>query len=333
MKKITMETVAKIAGVSKATVSRVLNGAEEGVGSETRQRVLNVAKEMNYALDASKVISAAHCKNVALIIPDITNPFFADIAKAVERRARREGYSVMISNTDFCEEEELQCLHELVTKDIDGIILISSGFCAKSEHLLPFQCGVPMVLLDRKLKGTPQYLNVTSNNEYAAVISCEKLIKNGDSRIAFISGPLNISTSEERLEGYKAALAQYGIPFDNALLTYGDYTVESGYNAVLSMERSGVKFSAILAANDLTALGALRALKELSYRVPEDVEIIGFDNIVFSQYCDPPLSTIQQPTAEMGLRAAELLFCMIDGHLPAQPVPLTPRLLLRKTTK
>ena len=332
--RITMDEIAKLAGVSKATVSRVLNDSECGVGEQTRVRVKKIAEELGYSVEQTeKKKNVSFTRYIALILPDITNPFFADLAKSVEQSLRRKGYSLVLANTDFSEDNEAAQIRELMVKRLEGILLVPSGIRAREEHDLPRRYQIPMVLLDRKLEGISDIPGVYSNNEYASVISCEHLIRKGARDIVFISGPLNVSTSIERFEGYKAVLAQHSIPFRPEMCRHGSYTVESGYNAVLELERSGISYSAILAANDLMALGALKAVREFGYRVPEDVQIIGFDNIEFSQYCDPSLSTMQQPTFDMGAKAVELLTGIIEKKDPVQPERLIPKLLMRKTTR
>lgn len=332
--RITMDEIAKLAGVSKATVSRVLNDSECGVGEQTRVRVKKIAEELGYSVEQTeKKKNVSFTRYVALILPDITNPFFADLAKSVENSLRRKGYSLVLANTDFSEDNEAAQIRELMVKRLEGILLVPSGIRAREEHDLPRRYQIPMVLLDRKLEGISDIPGVYSNNEYASVISCEHLIRKGARDIVFISGPLNVSTSIERFEGYKAVLAQHSIPFRPEMCRHGSYTVESGYNAVLELERSGISYSAILAANDLMALGALKAVREFGYRVPEDVQIIGFDNIEFSQYCEPSLSTVQQPTFDMGAKAVELLTGIIEKRDPVQPERLIPKLLMRKTTR
>ena len=332
--RITMDEIAKLAGVSKATVSRVLNDSECGVGEQTRVRVKKIAEELGYSVEQTeKKKNVSFTRYIALILPDITNPFFADLAKSVEQSLRRKGYSLVLANTDFSEDNEAAQIRELMVKRLEGILLVPSGIRAREEHDLPRRYQIPMVLLDRKLEGISDIPGVYSNNEYASVISCEHLIRKGARDIVFISGPLNVSTSIERFEGYKAVLAQHSIPFRPEMCRHGSYTVESGYNAVLELERSGVSYSAILAANDLMALGALKAVREFGYRVPEDVQIIGFDNIEFSQYCEPSLSTMQQPTFDMGAKAVELLTGIIEKRDPVQPERLIPKLLMRKTTR
>lgn len=332
--RITMDEIAKLAGVSKATVSRVLNESECGVGEQTRVRVKKIAEELGYSVEQTeKKKNVSFTRYIALILPDITNPFFADLAKSVEQSLRRKGYSLVLANTDFSEDNEAAQIRELMVKRLEGILLVPSGIRAREEHDLPRRYQIPMVLLDRKLEGISDIPGVYSNNEYASVISCEHLIRKGARDIVFISGPLNVSTSIERFEGYKAVLAQHSIPFRPEMCRHGSYTVESGYNAVLELERSGISYSAILAANDLMALGALKAVREFGYRVPEDVQIIGFDNIEFSQYCEPSLSTMQQPTFDMGAKAVELLTGIIEKRDPVQPERLIPKLLMRKTTR
>lgn len=332
--RITMDEIAKLAGVSKATVSRVLNDSECGVGEQTRVRVKKIAEELGYSVEQTeKKKNVSFTRYIALILPDITNPFFADLAKSVEHSLRRKGYSLVLANTDFSEDNEAAQIRELMVKRLEGILLVPSGIRAREEHDLPRRYQIPMVLMDRKLEGISDIPGVYSNNEYASVISCEHLIRKGARDIVFISGPLNVSTSIERFEGYKAVLAQHSIPFRPEMCRHGSYTVESGYNAVLELERSGISYSAILAANDLMALGALKAVREFGYRVPEDVQIIGFDNIEFSQYCEPSLSTMQQPTFDMGAKAVELLTGIIEKRDPVQPERLIPKLLMRKTTR
>ena len=332
--RITMDEIAKLAGVSKATVSRVLNESECGVGEQTRVRVKKIAEELGYSVEQTeKKKNVSFTRYIALILPDITNPFFADLAKSVEQSLRRKGYSLVLANTDFSEDNEAAQIRELMVKRLEGILLVPSGIRAREEHDLPRRYQIPMVLVDRKLEGISDIPGVYSNNEYASVISCEHLIRKGARDIVFISGPLNVSTSIERFEGYKAVLAQHSIPFRPEMCRHGSYTVESGYNAVLELERSGISYSAILAANDLMALGALKAVREFGYRVPEDVQIIGFDNIEFSQYCEPSLSTMQQPTFDMGAKAVELLTGIIEKRDPVQPERLIPKLLMRKTTR
>lgn len=251
----------------------------------------------------------------------------------MEARAREADYIVVLASTDFSEESEKKYIVNLLAKKVDGIILIPSGKHSCPEHHLPQKYGVPMVLLDRKFVNERCWLGVYSDNAYAAFRACELMFSHGSHRIAYLSGGSSVSTSLERLEGYKTALEHYNISYCPALIKYGNYTVESGYNAVVELERANIQYTAVLAANDLMAFGAMNALREFSYRVPEDVEVIGFDNIAFASYCDPPLTTIQQPTLEMGRQACEMLLKLIHGEKVSESIRLHPKMLIRKTTR
>jgi len=328
--RVTVEEIAKIAGVSKATVSRVLNSAP-GVGEETRNRVQAIINRLHYSNDGQRL--RTYSRSIALIVPDISNPFFSNIAYSVEKAARVKDYIVIFANTDSSEKQEIDYIRNLVAKKVDGIILVPSGSRCLDGHHIPQKYNVPMVLLDRKLDRFGPSCGVYLDNKLAVFRSCEVLIQHGADKIAFISGPLGVSSSIERLQGYQTAINQYHAYYSEDLIQIGNYTVDSGYNAIINLEQAGVQYQAVLAANDLMAIGALNALKELSRRVPEDVELIGFDNIAFSRYSDPPLSTIQQPTVKMGVTATELLLRLIHGERVCESIYLQPKLLLRKTTK
>lgn len=184
--RITMDEIAKLAGVSKATVSRVLNDSECGVGEQTRVRVKKIAEELGYSVEQTeKKKNVSFTRYIALILPDITNPFFADLAKSVENSLRRKGYSLVLANTDFSEDNEAAQIRELMVKRLEGILLVPSGIRAREEHDLPRRYQIPMVLLDRKLEGISDIPGVYSNNEYASVISCEHLIRKGARDIVF----------------------------------------------------------------------------------------------------------------------------------------------------
>lgn len=333
--RVTVEDIARLAGVSKATVSRVINNNPKGVSEETRKKVLKIVANMNYQknpYDAN--YTPSHSRTLGLIIPDITNPFFSELAMEVENFSSENGYTVFLGSTNSSVEKEERYIATFIAKKVDGIILTSTANKCMENHFLMEKYHVPCILLDRMLYGMNYTAGVFADNLLAIYHSCELMLKHGARRIVFLSGPSEISTAKERIDGYRAALEKYWIPFNKALIKNGTYTVESGYQAVMELEREGRKYDGIVAANDTMALGAIKALNELSYRIPEEIEVIGFDNIDFSQMCDPPLTTVQQPTIEMGRRAAELLLNAIEGKVPEKKnIRLLPRLVVRKTTR
>jgi len=333
--RVTIEDIARLSGVSKATVSRVLNEKSEGVGDETRKRIQKLIDDLEYKPNLlARGIVTSKTKTLGFILPDISNPFFSGLVKAVEDYASSNGYTVLIGNTDLSLEREKNYISTFIAKRVDGVILTSTVEDDSSIYDRFKKYNVPCVLLDRTMKNMDYDAGVFLDNEYALYIACEYLIKHDNKRIAFISGPANVSTSRERIEGYKTALIQYGIEFDERLIKYGNFTLDSGYKAIWQLHNEGIDFTGVLASNDIMAIGAMKALKELGYKIPEQIEVIGFDNIEFASMTEPPLTTIQQPTYEMGQKATEFLIMLINGKSPKNKhIRLQPKLFYRSTTR
>ncbi len=333
--RVTIDDIARLAGVSKATVSRVLNNKAEGVSTDTRKMIQKLIDDLEYKPNLlARGIVTSKTKTIGLILPDITNPFFPELVKAVEDCASKNGYTVIFGNTDFSLEKEQNYISTFIAKRVDGVILTSTVDDNSIIHNKFKKYNVPCVLLDRTMKNMDYDAGVFFDNQYALYISCEYLIKHGNKKIAFISGPAAVSTSRERIEGYKMALGQYGIEFDQRFIKYGNFTLDSGYKAIWDLHNDGIEFTGVLASNDIMAIGAMKALKELKYKIPDDIEVIGFDNIEFASMTEPPLTTIQQPTYEMGQKATEFLLMLINGKSPKNKhIRLQPKLVFRSTTR
>ncbi|MBQ6374116.1 MAG: LacI family DNA-binding transcriptional regulator [Clostridia bacterium] len=324
-----------MAGVSKATVSRVINDIPEGVSEATRQRIKRILMELNYDPHigiASTSNMRTHC--LGLIVPDISNPFFSELAHEISNVAMEYNYSLLLGDTRYSIELECKCLSSFIAKRVDGIFLVPAFNEIRKDHGLPKKYHIPVVMLENSLDGMARCGVVVADNVDAIEQCCRCLIQNGSNEIAFITGPVLQGAAQERLTGYEKALKRMKIRVNPELILRGDYSVNSGYRAVLELESAGASYSAIIASNDLMAIGAMHALKELSRRVPEDVEVIGIDNIFYDQYLDPPLTTIQQPSIEMGRSATRILIDTIEGRI-SKPVDvrLKCKLLRRKTTR
>lgn len=332
---VTMDEIARIAGVSKATVSRVVNQKAEGVSDATRKRIQELLDRMGY--QASPVFSAgtnAKTKTIGLIVPDITNPFFPRLVEAVEEIASLNGYLVLLGNTNFSSEKEDGYISAFIAKKVDGIILASVQSRYSNAYDLFKKYDVPYVLVDRNIRHSHYGAGVFVCNDYALFTACEYLIRHGNTDIAFISGPAMLSTSVDRIEGYRAALTQYQIPYQEDLVKYGNYTVDSGYQAIMELYEDQIRFTAVIASNDTMAIGAMNALRKLKINVPEQVEVIGFDDIEFGKMISPALTTIQQPVREMGRKAASILLSLINGKDPEHKVVnLDARLIVRESTR
>ena len=221
-----------------------------------------------------------------------------------------------------------------IAKKVDGIILASVQSRYSNAYDLFKKYDVPYVLVDRNIRHSHYGAGVFVCNDYALFTACEYLIRHGNTDIAFISGPAMLSTSVDRIEGYRAALTQYQIPYQEDLVKYGNYTVDSGYQAIMELYEDQIRFTAVIASNDTMAIGAMNALRKLKINVPEQVEVIGFDDIEFGKMISPALTTIQQPVREMGRKAASILLSLINGKDPEHKVVnLDARLIVRESTR
>lgn len=331
----TMDDIAKLAGVSKTTVSRVLSGNPNGASKATREKIKTIAKELDYTPNLlARGVATSKTKTIGVIIPDITNPFFAELIKSIESNANKKGYIVFIGTTELSPEKEEKYLLNFICKRVDGIILTSVVNRDSSVHGIIAKHRIPYVLLDRDVRMTGLCAGVFIDNKYSVYKACAYLLNNGNRKIAYLSGPLEFSTSIERIEGYQIALEENGIKVDRDLIREGNYTLESGYQAVKALDFERKEYTALLAANDTMALGAMAAIQELGYRVPEEVEVIGFDNIFFSEISNPPLTTVAQPIEDMGKYASDLLFRMIRGEkIKKRTICLEAKLIRRRSTK
>jgi len=333
---LTIADIARRAGVSKATVSRVLNDRREGVGEETRERVRAVLAETGFRpATTARCLSTGESRAIGLIIPDITNPFYPQVVGGAEEALAEAGYHLFLCNARGDVEREAAYVDALIDKRVDGVIIDSAG-SARDGHLERLrEAGIPVVLIDRTIGGRATRPGVFVDNEAGARDAVRYLLAGGNRRLVFLNGPADLSQSVERLAGVRRAIAEAGIDPESVRLFNGDFTLEGGCRLVEELLAGGRReFDAIFAANDMTALGALRALRRAGVAVPAQVEVIGFDDIETSRIVDPPLTTVSQPTREMGAEGAALMLRLIAGRRPRrETVVLSARLEPRGTTR
>ncbi|MEG0833157.1 MAG: LacI family DNA-binding transcriptional regulator [Oscillospiraceae bacterium] len=329
-----MEDIARMAGVSKATVSRVVNNKAEGVGALTRQRVKAIIEDAEYKPDLlGRGIVTSKTHTIGIIVPDITNPFYSMLVKAIGDKLDESGYTLLLSSTGASFETEQKHLATFIAKRVDGIILTTSSNRIDEVRCMIFKYNLPLVLLDRTVANIANCPGVFIDNEYALFISTEYLIKRGHYKIAYVTGQPEVSTTQARVAGYLAAHKHYRIPFREELLVHGEYSYESGYAAVSDMLDRNVDFTALLCGCDTMAIGALTALKEHGKKVPEDIELIGFDNIQFSHIIEPSLTTVEQPVMELGREAAKMVLSLVnEEELETNTKRLEPRMVFREST-
>ncbi len=332
--KCTISDIAKIAKVSKATVSRVINNKSEGVSLETAQRIRDIIEELGYRPNSlARSIVNSKAKMLGLVIPDITNPFFPHLVRGIEDYANSCGYTVFLCNTDNNPEKEEQYLLSLIDKRVDGIILASTSSQSSTLEQLN-KYNIPFVLVDRPLNNDFIDLGVYANNYKGVYTAVEHLIGCGHTHIAFLGGTKKVITTNERFEGYRDALRDANIPIDKTLIKFGDYSISSGITMMEKLIDEKVKFTAVMAGNDLIAIGAVKALRHQGIKVPDDCEIIGFDGIELTEIFDPSISTVVQPIYEIAVDSAKLLIGKINGEITSsRKIIVEPTLVLRATTK
>ncbi|AMV11266.1 LacI family transcriptional regulator [Geobacillus thermoleovorans] len=305
-----IKDVAKRANVSTATVSRVLRNAGN-VTEETRQRVLEAIEALNYQPNVlGRYLRRMETETVLVVVPDITNPFFSKVLRGIEAVALKHGYQVLLGDTQNDVRLEEQYLNLLPQRQVDGMIFLTARIGKELVEEMARQ--FPIVLACEYLEGA-DIPTVSIDNISSARKATEHLIRLGHCRIAHLSGPMNIILSRDRLRGYQQALAQHELEADAALVQEGDFTYESGYNLTLKLLALEKPPTAIFAANDEMAIGAIKAVRHRGGRVPDDVAVVGFDDIQMASIFEPSLTTIAQPMFEIGQKAMELLLALIEG--------------------
>jgi LacI family transcriptional regulator len=328
----TIREVAERAGVSYATVSHVINRTRV-VSQETRERVLAAMADLSYRPNAlARSLRQCKTNTIGLVLPDSANPFFAEISRSIEDEAFNRGYSVFLCNTELDIQRELFYVDVLSKKQVDGIIFVAAGDQADSLDFLQRQ-QMPVVMIDRDLPNV-EVDAVLTDHRLGGYLATRHLILLGHKRIACIAGPSSITPSAERLTGYRKALQEARLGFDEKLILRGDYHARSGMELTHAVLRMKPRPTAIFALNDLMALGALRAAAEAGLSVPRDLAVIGYDDLELAQFTNPPLSTISQPKKEIGAQALNLLVERISqkSRPPTRRV-LAPELIVRRSTR
>ncbi len=311
--RVTLRDVAREAEVSIKTVSRVVNG-ESVVSPATAERVAEVAERLGYRPnELARSLKGKASRTIGLIIADISNPFFADVCRAVERVARRRGYSVVLCASAEDVAAEREYVGVLTSRRVDGLLLVPApdgqGYLEEEQ-----EAGLPIVALDRPAEGVATDL-VMVDNRAAARGATEHLIERRHTRIAFVGDAEGIYTARERLNGYKEALKAHDL---EPVYKLGAGSVASAQEAAADLLSLPERPTAFFAGNSLMTAGVLRAIEVSGLRVPEDVAFVGFDDFELLSVLRPNLTLVRQPAGDLGRRAAELLFDRIDGRGPPE---------------
>jgi LacI family transcriptional regulator len=327
----TIYEVARKAGVSTATVSRALNGSGP-LSPATRAAVDAAVRELGYRPNkVARSLVTRSTQTLALMLPDITNPFYPGLVAGVQEAARRRGHLVLLCTADGDPDGEAAYLDLLRERLVDGALV--DGLALRGERLAAMvRAGFPIVSLDRELDA-PGIPLVQADHHGGARLATAHLLGLGHRRIAHVTGADGLGITAARLAGYREALTAGGVKPRKRLVAAGDFTEAGGAAAVGRLLDSGERFTAVFAANDLSAVGALRALRERGLRVPRDVSVVGFDDLALCEWVAPALTTVRQPAGGIGVRATEVLLDLIaGGEAPPAPVVLPTELVERAST-
>ncbi len=326
----TIKDIARRVNVSFATVSRALND-KDGVRAETKRKILEEARRLNYRPNAiARGLVNRRTHTIGLIIPDITNPFYPEVARGVEDAAQAAGYSVFLCNTNWDRKKELKYLNLLTEKRVDGIVHApvsknSSGFEKVLERL-------PVVYVGRSPK-ISEVSFVSIDNFRGGFLATDYLLGKGYWPVGFIGAPEDSKTLEERLKGYKTALKSRGREIDDRYIRFGDFKRETGFDIIKSMIQEGLAPRGIFGENDMLAIGAIHGARELGLSIPDDLAVVGFDDIPMAAFPELGLTTIGQPKYEMGKLAFEMLLEKLrkgeTSQAEAKKVILEPRIIQR----
>lgn len=324
----TIKDVAKRAGVSPATVSRVVNN-QPYVAEDLRQRVLTAIQALDYHPNrVAQRLRAEKSHLVGVIMSDIKNPFYTLALGGLEQVLSQQSLSVLICNSNMSQERENDFISLMLSEGVAGMII--APVKEKSDTLMEAgKNGLPIVAIDRRIKN-PKVDIVLADNFRGAYRAIQRFVQLGHKRIAIVNGPQYLTSGRERYAGFLQAMDEAGLPVDPELVKYGDYQVESGYRLTRELLQSSRFPMALFVANNLMTIGALNAIHELGYKIPSEVAVIGFDDVPWAMSLNPPLTTVAQPSVDIGVSAAELLLSRIaNPERLARTVVLETELIVR----
>lgn len=326
---VTLRVIAREAGVSASTVSRIINGTVK-VSDELKAAVEAAIARHDFRPDAAaRGLALGRTLTIGVLSQSIDSPFYAEGLRGVERRLQQAGYAALFMSGNWNAVDEERCMREFIDRGVDGIIMFS-GFLDDAA-VRDFAKRVPIVVTGRSLKA-PGVYSLPIDDRHGALLAMRHLTGLGHRRIAFIAGSDNHPDALQRLAGYKAGLEEAKIPFDPALVVTGDWHEEGGLRATMRLVESGRQFTAIFCINDQTAHGAYLALFRQGLSVPEDVSVVGFDDLPASSYALPPLTSVRQSVNVLGERSVEGMLALLAGRRPRVQSPDV-EIVIRESTR
>lgn len=338
--RVTIKDIARETNLSPATVSIVLNNKPHRLSEETRQRVWDAAKRLNYRPNSMAASLKTHkTKTVGMVISNFTNAYFGELAKGAEARCAEEGYALILCNTDGKSKKNFDYINTLIDRGVDGIIISFDGAEANDidqlvDHIVGY--GIPVVSIDC-MTNRGKSNCIMLDNCLGGYLAARHLIELGHTKIGCITGPVqadnDLASARQRYLGYRKALEEFGIGFQEAYVANGEYTIESGTEHAPELVGRGV--TGIVAANDLCAYGIYKWARENHVKIPDDLSVVGYDDIVYSDFFSPRLTTIRQPAYDMGFEAAAKLIGCGDSMslMEGENTIFKPELMVRGSTR
>ncbi len=312
----TIRDVARLAGVAPITVSRVINHSGY-FSAETRLHVEAAINQLGYMPNTlARSLRSRRTNTLALVLTDITNPFWTTVVRGVEDVASEAGFNLILCNTDESEAKQEQYLNMLLQKRVDGVLLVPVRCTSQPVHFIQSQ-NVPLVILDRHIPGV-EVDSVRGDSEGGGYALVQLLLSLGHRQIAMLSGPQGVSSADDRVTGYQKAMAQAGLDHQNELVFYGEFTQQSGYKMMQSALAVKPRPTAIFAGNNFITIGSFKAVRDAGLRVPEDIALVGFDDLPVTLIIDPFFTVASQPAYEMGKQATELILARVTGQAPSE---------------
>ncbi|MDF7629623.1 ribose operon transcriptional repressor RbsR [Erwiniaceae bacterium L1_55_4] len=324
-----MKDVARLAGVSTSTVSHVINN-NRFVSEQVREKVEQAIRELNYAPSAlARSLKINQTRTIGMLLTASSNPFYSEVVRGVENSCYERGYSLILCNTEGDEERMNRSLETLMQKRVDGLLMMCTETHLPSAEILNRYPSVPMVMMDwAPFEGRGDIIQ--DNALLGGELATQHLIDRGYTRIACIAGPQDKTPARLRLEGFHKAMASSGLPVLPGYVVDGDFEFQGGFNAMNQLLTLELLPEAVFTSNDAMAVGVYHALFQAGLRVPQDIAVMGYDNIELARYLTPPLSTIHQPKDELGELAIDtLIHRMSDPDASQQTLVLTPELVER----
>ncbi|MFM8929218.1 MAG: LacI family DNA-binding transcriptional regulator [Betaproteobacteria bacterium] len=325
----TLAMVAKAAGVSPSTVSRILNGTAK-VSVDKEAAVRCAIEDLGFSPNpVARGLAGGRTSSIGVLTQTVSSPFYGEAHLGIEAALRDEGYIPLFVSGHWVEAEERKALEELMSRRVDGLIVLAGRL--SDRGMQGYAKQVPMVVLGRQMSGVRVH-SLSFDNRSGANMATRHLVEMGHRRIAYIAGDTDHDDAVERLEGYRDAMREAGLPVDSKLIVQGDFTEAGGMLAVNRLLDRRVNFTAIACSNDQTAIGALLALNRRNIRVPDDVSIIGFDDVAPARFSIPPLTSVHLSVYEAGEAAARSILSLLRGEPAGETLP-EPRLAMRESTR